>query len=79
MTLATLRERGIALHRAGRYAEAERIYADVLRQNPADFDVLHLQGVIAHPTGRYERAVDLIGSAISLRATAGAYLSLGSP
>jgi tetratricopeptide (TPR) repeat protein len=77
LTLATLRERGIALHRAGRYAEAERIYADVLRQNPADFDVLHLQGVIAHQTARYERAVDLIGRAISLRATAGAYLSLG--
>ncbi len=77
MTLATLRERGIALHRAGRFAEAERIYADVLRQNPVDFDVLHLQGVIAHQTGRYDRAVDLIGRAIAVRATAGAYLSLG--
>jgi tetratricopeptide (TPR) repeat protein len=78
LTLATLRERGIALHREGRCAEAERIYAEVLRQDPADFDVLHLQGVIAHQTGRYERAVDLIGKAISLRGTAAAYVSLGA-
>jgi tetratricopeptide (TPR) repeat protein len=77
LTLETLREHAIALHRAGRFAEAERIYADVLRQNPVDFDVLHLQGVIAQQTGRYERAVELIGRAISVRATAGAYLSLG--
>jgi tetratricopeptide (TPR) repeat protein len=77
LTPEALRERGIALHRAGRFAEAERIYADVLRRNPADFDVLHLQGVIAYQTGRHERAVDLIGQAISLRATAGAYVSLG--
>jgi tetratricopeptide (TPR) repeat protein len=77
LTLETLREHAIALHRAGRFAEAERIYADVLRHNPVDFDVLHLQGVIAQQTGRYERAVELIGRAISLRATAAAYLSLG--
>jgi Flp pilus assembly protein TadD len=50
VTLETLRERAIALHRAGRFAEAERVYADVLRRNPADFDVLHRQGVIAHQT-----------------------------
>jgi tetratricopeptide (TPR) repeat protein len=78
VTLETLRERAITLHRAGRFAEAERVYADVLRRNPADFDVLHRQGVIAHQTGRYDRAVDLIGRAISLRGTAGAYVSLGA-
>ncbi len=77
MTPEPLRERGIALLRAGRLAEAERIYAELLRQNPADFEVLHLQGVIALQTGRYERALDLIGRAIGLRATAAAYVSLG--
>ena len=45
MTAGTLRERGIALHRAGQLAEAERIYAEVLRQDPADWRVhLNLGG-----------------------------------
>jgi tetratricopeptide (TPR) repeat protein len=78
LTLETLRERGIALHRAGRIAEAEPIYAEVLRRDPADVEVLHLQGVIAHQSGRHDYAVDLIGQAISLRATTAAYLSLGA-
>ncbi len=78
MTLGALRERGIALHREGRLAEADGIYAKVLRQDPTDFDVLHLRGVIAHQSGRYEQAVDLIGRAISLRETAGAHVSLGA-
>jgi tetratricopeptide (TPR) repeat protein len=78
LTLEALRERAIALHRTGRFAEAERDYADVLRQNPADFDVLHRLGVIAHQTGRHERAVELIHRAIALQATAAAYVTLGS-
>jgi tetratricopeptide (TPR) repeat protein len=67
----------MALHRAGRLADAELVFADVLRVNPTDFEVLHLQGVIAHETGRHVRAVELIGSAIALRATPAAHLSLG--
>jgi tetratricopeptide (TPR) repeat protein len=78
LTIDTLRERAIALHREGRLAEAERLYADLLRADPADFEVLHLQGVIAHQAGRYERAADLIGQAVALRGTAAAYLSLGT-
>jgi tetratricopeptide (TPR) repeat protein len=67
VTIDALRARAMALHRAGQLAEAERIYADVLRSNPADAEVLHLQGVIAHQTGRHEHAVELIGQSISLR------------
>jgi len=77
VTPATLRERAIALHRAGRLAEAERTYVDVLRENPADAEVLHRLGVLAQQTGRYERAVDLLGKAISLHATPAACVSLG--
>jgi tetratricopeptide (TPR) repeat protein len=79
LTLEALRARAIALHRTGQFAEAERIYADVLRQNPADFDALHLQGVIAYQTGRPGRAVELIGRAIGLHdRSAAAHLSLGA-
>jgi tetratricopeptide (TPR) repeat protein len=47
VTLEALRERGLALHRAGELAEAERIYAEVLRQNPADWRVhLSLGGAL---------------------------------
>ena len=56
---------GVALHQQGRLAEAERIYEEVLRQQPNHFDALHLLGVIAVQTRRTERAVELIGKAIN--------------
>ncbi|MGO9851018.1 MAG: tetratricopeptide repeat protein [Steroidobacteraceae bacterium] len=37
VTLEALRQRGMALHRAGQLAQAERIYAEVLRQDPGDW------------------------------------------
>jgi tetratricopeptide (TPR) repeat protein len=77
--LEALRARAVALHRAGRFDEAERIYSDVLRRNPADFDALYLQGVIAHQTGRHPRAVELIGRAIAQHGgSAAAHFSLGA-
>jgi len=56
------------LHRQGRLADAERIYWEVLRQQPNHFDVLNLLGVIALQTRRTERAVELIKKAIGLNA-----------
>ena len=76
MTLAEQRERGFALQRAGRLSEAERIFADVLRRDPGDAEVLYRQGLIACQTSRYDRAVDLIGRAIALRASAAAHVGL---
>jgi predicted O-linked N-acetylglucosamine transferase (SPINDLY family) len=59
--------RGVALHRQGKLAEAARIYRDVLRRRPNHFDALHLLGVIAFQTGHTERAVELSGKAIALK------------
>jgi predicted O-linked N-acetylglucosamine transferase (SPINDLY family) len=59
--------RGVALHRQGKLAEAERIYRDVLRQQANHFDALHLLGVIALQTSHAQRAVELIGKAIALK------------
>ena len=54
-------------HLAGELAQAEGLYRQILSQNPGDFDALHLLGVIAQQTGKYEAAIDLIGRAILLR------------
>ena len=34
-------------HRSGRLAEAEQIYRQVLSQNPAHWEALHMLGVVA--------------------------------
>ena len=52
-------------HRAGRTAEAERLYRDVLDASPGHPDALHLLGVIALQSGRAEEAVDRIGQAVA--------------
>jgi protein O-GlcNAc transferase len=51
-------------HQAGRLAEAEACYRQVLAAQPDRADVLHLLGVIAQQDGRPDRAVALIAEAI---------------
>ena len=79
MTLLTKFNQAIALHQQGRLAEAERIYADVLRQQPNHFDALHLLGVIALQTQRTDRGIELIRRAIGQNAkVAGAHSNLAN-
>jgi len=52
-------------HRAGRLAEAEPIYRQVLAQQPDHPDALHLLGLIAHQVGRHADARLLIERAIA--------------
>jgi Tfp pilus assembly protein PilF len=56
-----------ALYQRGELADAERIYREVLQQQPSHFGALHLLGVIALQTRHPERAVELIGKAIALK------------
>jgi predicted O-linked N-acetylglucosamine transferase (SPINDLY family) len=69
MTQVTL-EQAIAValghHQAGRLAEAEGIYRQVLAQHPDHADGLHLLGVLACQTGHPDTAVELIGRATAL-------------
>jgi len=51
-------------HQAGRLAEAEALYRQVLAVRPRHPDALHLLGVVAHQTGRHDMAVRVIGQAI---------------
>jgi predicted O-linked N-acetylglucosamine transferase (SPINDLY family) len=54
-------------HRAGRLAEAERSYREVLRREPEHADSLHLLGVIALQAGNLEIALALVQRAAALR------------
>lgn len=59
-----LLDRAIGHHQAGRLAEAERLYSQILGRDPRDFDALHLLGVIRQQQGRSQEAAALIGAAI---------------
>lgn len=52
-------------HRAGRTAEAERLYREVLAAAPGQADALHLLGVLALQSGRPADAADLIAQAVA--------------
>jgi tetratricopeptide (TPR) repeat protein len=61
-------QRGLAAHQAGHLAEAARFYESVLSVAPAQFDALHLLGVVAAQQGRPEEACRLIGRALAINA-----------
>ena len=54
-------------HRAGRLAEAERGYREILRSEPEHADSLHLLGVIALQNGDFTSALSLVQRAVGLR------------
>jgi predicted O-linked N-acetylglucosamine transferase (SPINDLY family) len=53
-------------HEAGRLAEAEHLYRQILTRQPNHAQSLHLLGVIAHQVGCHTEAVDLISRAIAI-------------
>lgn len=59
-------QKALAHHQAGRLADAERLYRQVLTANPNQQDALHLLGVIAHQVGRNDVSLDLIQRAIQI-------------
>ncbi|MFO1161962.1 MAG: tetratricopeptide repeat protein [Reyranellaceae bacterium] len=54
-------------HQAGRLAEAEKLYRQILAADPRQSGALHLLGVLAHQVGRHDVAVELIGRAIAIK------------
>src|SRR5947209_18891350 len=57
-------------HRQGRLSDAEPLYLRILRQDPDQFEALHLLGVLRGQEGRYREALDLIGAALRVRSDA---------
>jgi len=49
-----------ALHSQGKFAEAERAYAEILRQQPGHFQALYLSGVLALQRGHTMRGMELL-------------------
>jgi len=60
-------------HRAGRLAEAESIYRQILAHQPNHADARHLLGAIALMVGRLDQALEWIRGAIGLRPEVPAY------
>ncbi len=54
-------------HQAGRVAEAKRLYAEILSEEPEHASALHLLGVLKFQQGDARAAIELIGKAISAR------------
>ena len=75
MTVAQALELALQHHQAGRLAEAEALYRQILAVEPGHADALHLLGVVAHQVGRHDVAVELIREAIRLLPTAPAFFS----
>jgi protein O-GlcNAc transferase len=66
-------------HQAGKLAEAEKIYRQVLSREPRNPGALHLLGVIALQTGQLDAAIELIRKAIAIDpAAAEFHLNLGN-
>jgi predicted O-linked N-acetylglucosamine transferase (SPINDLY family) len=54
-------------HRAGRLAEAEHLYRQILRDDPADHQALHRLALLAHQLGHHQPAVELLEEACRLQ------------
>lgn len=68
-------ENALRHHQAGRLAEAEAIYRQILAVNARDPDCLHLLGMIEHQRGNQDLAASMIRQAIANRPDEAAYHS----
>jgi tetratricopeptide (TPR) repeat protein len=74
-----LLESAVALHRAGRLVDAERIYRQILQHQPDHDASMHLLGVVARDNGRTDEAIALIRGAIAINpAVPGYFVNLGN-
>ena len=79
MTIPQALELALSRHRAGRLADAETLYRQILAVQPGHADALHLLGVTAYQVGRHDLAETLIRQAIAVTAPGLRYhLDLGN-
>jgi tetratricopeptide (TPR) repeat protein len=57
----------LGAHQQGKLGEAERLYSEVLKAEPAQFDALHFLGILRHQQGRSDEALTLIDAALKAR------------
>jgi len=64
-TTDELTQQGLAHHRAGDLARAEKLYRAVLERNPTDLNALQLLAALTHATGRTQQAIVLFERAVA--------------
>jgi len=67
VTIDQVLQRAIADHKAGRFAEAENVYRQVLAQQPNHAHALLLLGLIASQAGQLDESIELIQRAIRVK------------
>ena len=67
MTVQQAFQLALQHHQAGRLAEAEALYRQILAVDPRHADALHLLGVAAAQAGRHDVAVELMTKAVALK------------
>src|SRR5690349_18016709 len=78
-SIAELIQAALQHHQAGRLAEAEVAYQDVLCIDPRNVDAQHFLGVIAFQRGAYDLAEKRISQAVTWHpANAAAHYNLGN-
>ena len=65
--------RGLEHHQAGRLADAEAHYRQVLTADPANAPALHLLGALANQCGQHAAAIELISQAVRIEPLAASY------
>ncbi len=65
-TIQQAYDHALRLHQSGALREAQRLYQQILAQQPDHVGALHYLGVLAHQQGRHAAAADLISQAITL-------------
>ncbi|MFM9843035.1 MAG: sulfotransferase [Dongiaceae bacterium] len=63
----------IAQHRAGKLADAERAYRDILAEDSGNADALHLLGALKQQSGKLDESIALVRQAIALKPNSALY------
>ena len=70
-----LLNQAIAFHQTGKLADAERLYLQLMAENPEEPAAHHMLGVVRAQQGRNSEALELMGTALSLKPDAPEVLS----
>jgi tetratricopeptide (TPR) repeat protein len=68
---ATVVERALALHRSGAFAEASRLYSEVLAQEPRNVDALRYLAMIFCQQGQFQKGIGLLQRALEIAPQSG--------